>query len=147
MARMPGFRVRTASWPVDAAQMRWIRLTVFVHEQGVPLELEWDAFDAISRHVIAESAQGQVIGTGRLLPDGHIGRMAVLREWRQRGVGSALLESLLGMARDCGLDQVVLNAQTHALGFYAHHGFEPEGEEFLEADIPHRTMRRRMVKG
>jgi predicted GNAT family N-acyltransferase len=142
---MPAFRVRCAEWSTEAARLQQIRLAVFVREQGVPLELECDEFDPISRHVIAEAENGQAIGTGRLLPDGHIGRMAVLREWRKRGVGGALLRALLAMARESGMERVVLHAQTHALGFYARHGFESEGEEFLEAGIPHRRMVRHLV--
>ena len=82
------------------------------------------------------------IGTGRLMPDGHIGRMAVLRSWRGMGVGSALLTRLLDVARALGMYRVALNAQIQALPFYLHHGFQPEGEEFLEAGIRHRRMGR-----
>jgi len=80
------------------------------------------------------------IGCGRLLRDGHIGRMAVLRECRGRGVGAALLALLVALARERGNDRAILNAQTHALPFYARFGFMPEGLEFTEAGIPHRTM-------
>jgi predicted GNAT family N-acyltransferase len=81
----------------------------------------------------------RAIGTGRLLPDGHIGRMAVLADWRGKGVGRALLERLLEEARlqSCAL---ALHAQTHASGFYRRFGFVEEGPEFMEAGIPHRTM-------
>ena len=97
------------------------------------------------RHVLALTADGSAVGTGRLLPDGHIGRMAVLRPWRGRGVGAALLTELLRIAQAAGLEDLALNAQTHAIAFYARFGFEPEGETFLEAGIPHRAMRRRLV--
>ena len=142
---MPEFAIRRAVWSEDAPHLQEVRHEVFVREQGVPLELEWDEFDAVSRHVLATSDDGRVVGTGRLLPDGHIGRMAVLPEWRRCGVGSALLTELLTMAREAGHDSVLLHAQAHAASFYAHHGFEPEGEEFLEAGIPHRIMRRCLV--
>jgi len=132
-------RVRAADWNVDRAALRAVREQVFVREQAVPVELEWDEFDPLCQHVVAEAA-GQAIGTGRLLPDGHIGRMAVLESWRRQGVGSALLEALLRLARDRGIRRVRLNAQSRAVAFYARHGFVAEGEEFIEAGIPHRSM-------
>ncbi len=132
-------RVRAADWDVDRAALRAVREQVFVREQGVPIELEWDEFDPLCQHVVAEAA-GQAIGAGRLLPDGHIGRMAVLEPWRGQGVGSALLKSLLQVARDRGIRRVRLNAQSRAVAFYARHGFVAEGEEFIEAGIPHRSM-------
>ena len=101
--------------------------------------MEWDEFDPQSRHVMA-MADGVPIGTGRLLPDGHIGRMAVLREWRGRGAGSALLTGLMDIARALGMRRVLLNAQVQALPFYLRHGFQAEGEEFLDAGIPHLRM-------
>ena len=141
MQSVPDFTVRHADWLVDGPLLRSIREQVFIHEQGVPAELELDAADALSRHVIA-LARGQGIGTGRLLPDAHIGRMAVIPAWRGKGVGSALLQSLIEIARSLGMRQVILNAQLHALPFYQRHGFRPEGEEFLDAGIAHRRMRR-----
>jgi predicted GNAT family N-acyltransferase len=110
----------------------------------VPVELERDEFDPVSHYALAETAAGEVIATGRLLPDGHVGRMAVAAAWRGRGVGGAVLEALVAEAGARGMESVVLNAQTHALGFYRAHGFVEEGEEFMEAGIPHRTMRRRL---
>jgi predicted GNAT family N-acyltransferase len=138
----PSFSVRRADWSLDRDRLRAIREAVFVREQLVPLELEWDGADADCVHVLAEDDNGTGIGTGRLLPDGHIGRMAVLADWRRRGVGTALLTELMRIARERGLAEVVLNAQTQALAFYGRHGFSAEGEEFLDAGIPHRRMRR-----
>ena len=131
--------LRAADWIVDRAALRAVREQVFVREQGVAVELEWDEFDPLCQHVVAEAA-GQAIGTGRLLPDGHIGRMAVLESWRGQGVGSALLEALLHLARARGTRRVQLNAQSRAMGFYQRHGFVAEGEEFIEAGIAHRSM-------
>ena len=102
-------RVRAADWNVDRAALRVVREQVFVREQAVPVELEWDEFDPLCQHVVAEAA-GQAIGTGRLLPDGHIGRMAVLESWRGQGVGSALLVALLRLARDRGIRRVRLRS-------------------------------------
>lgn len=141
MKSPPYFAIRHADWHLDGPLLRSVREQVFIREQGVPPALELDALDALSRHVIALS-RGQAIGTGRLLPDAHIGRMAVLRGWRGQGVGSALLESLIEIARSLGMRQVMLNAQLHALPFYLRHGFLPQGGEFLDAGIAHRRMRR-----
>jgi predicted GNAT family N-acyltransferase len=134
------FRIEPARWPDDRPALRQVRESVFVAEQGVPLELEWDEQDAAALHLLARDANGRPIGTCRLLPDGHIGRMAVLRAWRGRGVGSALLAAVVGQARQRGLRRVRLNAQCTALDFYRRHGFVAEGPEFDEAGIPHRHM-------
>ncbi len=133
--------VRLGSWDELSGQASPIRFTVFVDEQKVPAELELDEFDPLSCHALA-LAGDEAVGTGRLLPDGHIGRMAVLATWRGRGVGALLLQALIDEAQRRGMARVVLNAQTHALGFYARFGFVPEGEEYEEAGLPHRTMGR-----
>ena len=136
------FGIEAGDWPPLALRAGRVRKTVFVDEQQVPPELEMDRHDAESRHVLACDAEGKAIGTGRLLPDGHIGRMAVLAEWRGRGVGRALIERLLEEAKRIGVVQLVLNAQTSAIGFYRRFGFAEDGPEFVEAGLPHRTMRR-----
>jgi predicted GNAT family N-acyltransferase len=84
------------------------------------------------------------VATGRLLPDGHIGRMAVLKDWRNRGIGSAMLKALVARAKENGYPEVVLSAQVHAMAFYGAHGFVAEGEEYLEAGIRHQAMKRRL---
>jgi hypothetical protein len=121
-----------------------VREAVFVAEQGVPPEVERDEWDERSDHALAIDAGGQVVGTGRLLPDGHIGRMAVLSGWRRHGVGSRILHALMARAREREMRRVVLNAQTHAAPFYARHGFRAFGEEFTEAGIPHVAMAREL---
>ena len=118
-----------------------VREQVFVIEQKVPRELEWDDEDARCVHVLALSSDGTPIGTGRLLNDGHIGRMAVLRSWRRHGVATAILLMLMELARKAGHKQARLHAQSYVVPFYEHHGFEVEGEEFDEVGIPHRYMR------
>ncbi len=133
--------VQLGTWNELSAQASPIRFTVFVDEQKVPVELELDEFDPRSCHALALAGE-TAVGTGRLLPDGHIGRMAVLADWRGKGVGALLLQALIDEARRRGMARVVLNAQTHALGFYARFGFVPEGEEYEEAGLPHRTMSR-----
>lgn len=120
--------------------IKTVRQQVFIREQHVPEELEWDKHDAKAIHVVAYDANEQVIGTARLLTDGHIGRMAVLEAWRKNGVGSAMLKKLLLLAQQQNLSKVFLHAQTSAIGFYEHHGFRTLGAEFLDAGIPHRYM-------
>jgi predicted GNAT family N-acyltransferase len=137
----PLFRVRHAQWERDRDSIRRIREKVFVEEQNVPPELEWDGLDEGCTHVLAVDSAGSPIGTARLLPDGHIGRMAVLSQWRGKGVGGTLLTELMKVARGRGFPDVVLNAQTQAMDFYRRFDFAPEGEEFLDAGIPHRRMR------
>jgi len=134
------FGIQAGSWNELGEQARQVRETVFVAEQRVPRDLEMDEHDAVSRHVVARDAEGGAIGTGRLLPDGHIGRMAVLADWRGKGVGRALLERLLEEAARQDLRHLALHAQTQASGFYRRFGFVEEGPEFIEAGIPHRTM-------
>ena len=138
------FHLRVAAWPDDEPTLRSIRQEVFVVEQRVPESLEWDGIDAACTHVLARDGEGIAIGCGRLLPDGHIGRMAVVAAWRGRGVGTAMLERLVALARAAGHARVVLNAQTQALPFYARCGFAPCGDEYEEAGIPHRAMERRL---
>lgn len=132
--------VKVGDWAVQRADAQAIRYEVFVVEQKVPLEMEWDDMDPLCIHAVAYEG-GKAIGTGRLLPDGHIGRMAVMRGMRGQGVGGALLEVLMNEARKRGDATVILNAQTQAEPFYRRFGFERMGEEFMEAGIPHITMR------
>jgi len=132
--------VRAASWREDAVALRAVREAVFIREQGVPAELEWDEFDDVCVHLLAMNPSGNPIGTARLLPDASIGRMAVLRNWRCKGVGSALLDRLLKEAENRQFPSVTLNAQTHATGFYRKFGFQQAGPEFLDAGIPHVKM-------
>ena len=132
--------IELLDYPQAQAEAQRIRFTVFVDEQRVPAEIEMDEHDVTSIHALA-FADGKAVGTGRLLPDGHIGRMAVLKEWRGRGVGQALLRALIDAARRRGDTEVALNSQVHALGFYGAQGFEAEGPVYEEAGIPHQVMR------
>lgn len=120
-----------------------IRFTVFVEEQGVPREIELDEMDPRCIHAVAFEDK-KAVATGRLLPDGHIGRMAVLKQWRGRGIGGQILNALMNEARARGDREVALSAQVHATAFYRAHGFVEEGAEYLEAGIAHRDMRRRL---
>jgi predicted GNAT family N-acyltransferase len=138
------FRVEAIDYTTGLDELRRVRETVFVQEQQVPLEEEWDALDPLCQHVIARDASGQPIGTGRLTPERKIGRMAVLSEWRGRGVGEAMLLALLDQARLKRWPEISLHAQVNAEAFYARHGFLPYGERFQEAGIEHQSMRRRL---
>ena len=139
------FRVDPIDYTDGLPQLRAVRETVFVQEQQVPIEEEWDALDPDCVHVIARAQDGTPIGTGRLTPEHKIGRMAVLREWRGRGVGDALLLTLIEQAHQRGWREVALNAQVSAIAFYLRHGFQPVGERFWEAGIEHQAMRRALT--
>lgn len=152
-----GFRVVEADYARDLPQLRHVRETVFVREQQVPIELEWDASDPVCVHALAVDDDGAPIGTGRLVPDVEesgiasvttpdwqrcrIGRMAVLAPWRGRGIGAALLDHLTAAARARGCRRIELHAQVAAIAFYERHGYVPYGNAFDEAGIAHRHMR------
>ena len=137
------FRVEVVAHAAALPDLRRVRDEVFVAEQGVPAELERDAaHDPSCVHVLARLEDGTPIGTGRLSPDRHIGRMAVRKPWRGHGVGGALLRALLDAAWLQGTQAVHLNAQVDAVEFYARHGFVPVGERFMEAGIAHQAMAR-----
>ena len=134
-------RVELLPWDEARAHAAPIRFTVFVEEQGVPAEIELDEHDAVCVHAVAFDGE-RAVGTGRLLPDGHIGRMAVLRGSRNRGVGALLLVKLMEKAKAQGFPEVALSAQIHAANFYRRHGFVEEGPEYMEAGIRHQAMRK-----
>jgi predicted GNAT family N-acyltransferase len=136
-------RIELLPWERAREHAAPIRFTVFVEEQGVPREIELDDMDERSLHAVAFENHLPV-GTGRLLPDGHIGRMAVLKEWRGRGIGGLMLKQLVNEARQRGHKEVLLSAQVHATAFYRAHGFEEEGAQYMDAGIPHQDMRRRL---
>jgi predicted GNAT family N-acyltransferase len=132
--------VTVGDWPGLKEQAQAIRMEVFVQEQNVPAELEMDQMDAVCIHAIAYDGAGVAVGTGRLLPDGHIGRMAVRKSARGSGVGGQLLQVLMARAHARGDRVLALSAQTHAAPFYQRHGFVIEGDEFYEAGIAHINM-------
>ncbi len=133
-------KISLDKWQVQKEQARSIRMAVFVIEQQVPIELEWDDMDEYCIHAVATDESGNAVGTGRLLPDGHIGRMAVLASARGRGVGGLLLQELMQAAQQRGDKRAVLSAQRQAEGFYQRYGFKAFGEEYLEAGIVHIDM-------
>lgn len=141
------FTVSLVSWHDGEPLLRAVREAVFINEQHVPVELEWDGKDEDARHALALSAKGDAIGCGRMLPDGHIGRIAVLPPWRKQKVGTAIMEALLAEARSRQLKRVEVAAQVWAVPFYRSFEFEKEGEEFQDAGIPHIRMRLKLEKG
>lgn len=151
----PAWTVAEGSWEQLGPQAQSLRHAVFVQEQGIPAELEWDASDATARHVLAVNTLGLPVGTGRLLPhrpgdpDGawRIGRMAVRRELRGSGVGRSLVQALWQAAQAQGARQLRLHAQASAVGFYKRLGFHAEGPMDTEAGIPHQTMARNLADG
>jgi predicted GNAT family N-acyltransferase len=134
------FTVSLVSWHDGEPLLRAVRETVFIREQGVPEELEWDGLDEDCRHALALSLQGEAIGCGRMLASGHIGRIAVLPQWREQRLGTAIMETLLAEASAQGLSRVDVDAQTQALPFYRSLGFVEQGEVFMDAGLPHIKM-------
>lgn len=135
------FTLHTLVWRDGEMLLREVREAVFMREQGVSAELEWDGLDESCLHVLAINKNGCAVASGRITPQGKIGRMAVLPEWRGKQVGSAVLEELLNVARSRKLAHVELAAQTQVTGFYVRHGFVTVGEVFMDAGIPHIMMR------
>ncbi len=166
---MRGFSVEIVDYATAAADLHAVREAVFVQEQGVPAELERDRSDPHCLHALARDAAGRPIGAARLVPPfvaaggcvgagidaadaampseptPRIGRMAVLRAWRGRGVGEAMLEALTAAARERGWPELALHAQASAIGFYARQGYLPVGARFTEAGIEHQAMRRKLL--
>ncbi|MDO7896111.1 GNAT family N-acetyltransferase [Pseudomonas citrulli] len=136
---MNRIHVRVADWQKDNAEIRRIREAVFIAEQSVPPELEWDADDQGAVHFLAFEGDFP-IGTARLLTEGYIGRVSVLKDWRGLKVGDALMHAVIAEAEKRGLKQQMLSAQVHATPFYERLGFAVVSEEFLEAGIPHVDM-------
>ncbi|MET0104547.1 MAG: GNAT family N-acetyltransferase [Sedimenticola sp.] len=132
--------IREAHWPEDLPLLREVREEVFVREQHVPADMEWDTSDPVAVHLLAETPDGQPVGTVRLLPGGQIGRMAVLPEWRNQGTGRRLMEQIMSKASELRYPKLFLNTQIRAVPFYRQFGFKTQGEEFMEAGIPHLRM-------
>ena len=136
------YKIVLGTWADLERDAASVREEVFIQEQGVSVEEEMDQRDPACIHVVAYGLDGTAVGTGRLLPDGHIGRMAVRKPHRGKGVGALLLAQLVDEARRRGHLQVELAAQVHAQAFYAAQGFVAEGPVFLDAGIDHVNMRR-----
>jgi len=139
------FRISRVTWEKHGAHLSAVRLAVFVEEQKFARAEALDGRDPDCVHVAALDHKGETIGTGRMMADGHIGRMAVMPPWRGRGVGTAVLQELLAIAKERRLPQGDLDAQIHAMPFYERLGFAKIGEEFMEAGAPHRKMMKKIV--
>ena len=137
-------RVELMSWEQAQPTAGPLRFAIFVGEQNVPSGIELDDMDAQCLHAVAFDVDDKPIGTGRLLPDGHIGRMAVVKEWRRRGVGAEILEALVAEARKRGHAEVLVSAQLQAAEFYRELGFVAEGKVYPEAGILHQNMRKKL---
>ena len=138
---MADVEIRIVDWASYREALSSIRHTVFVEEQGVPVELELDGEDVSARHAAAFSDDGRLVGTGRMLASGKIGRMAVSQSMRRQGIGRALLDALVAEAKRLKLEEVSLGAQLPAVAFYERAGFKAYGDIFLDAGIDHKMMR------
>ncbi|HHJ35290.1 MAG TPA: GNAT family N-acetyltransferase [Gammaproteobacteria bacterium] len=139
-------QIRVTDWETDNKQISVIRRQVFIDEQNVPEEMEWDEYDSSSTHFIA-TIDDRAIATSRLKPDGQIGRMAVLAGYRNQGIGGKLLQFVLLCATEKNMGKLYLHAQVSAIAFYEKHGFSTRGEVFYEANIPHREMLKIICQG
>jgi predicted GNAT family N-acyltransferase len=137
-------RVELMTWEQAQPVAGPLRFAIFVGEQNVPAGIELDDLDASCVHAIAYDVDDKAVGTGRLLPDGHIGRMAVVKEWRRRGIGAEILEALTNEARKRGHAEVLLSAQLQAAEFYREHGFVAEGKVYEDAGILHQKMSKKL---
>jgi predicted GNAT family N-acyltransferase len=141
------FTVSLVSWHDGEPLLKSVREQVFIKEQGISPELEWDDLDEGCRHALALSHKGDAIGCGRMLADGHIGRIAVLPQWRKQKVGTAIMEAFLDYARAHDYPQVDVDAQTQAIQFYRSFDFVEEGKVFMDAGLPHIKMRLKLLAG
>ena len=131
-------------WQDKEIELRKIRHQVFIVEQNVPSALEWDGLDEDAIHLLALDPAGEAVGCTRLLAGGKLGRMAVLADWRGKGVGESLLQAAIAACRQHGWPNISLCAQTHAMSFYQRAGFVVCSEEYLDAGIAHRDMKLRL---
>jgi len=140
MESVDTLQVSLADWETDSAAIRAVRNTVFSDEQGISESLDFDGRDPECVQVLARVGDGEIVGTARMLPDGHVGRIAVHKAWRGKGVGTRLVESLTEVARDRGFGEIYLHSQAQAADFYTRLGYEIQGDTFMEAGIEHVLM-------
>lgn len=125
--------------------IREVRNMVFIKEQHIDPEIEFDGLDDVAVHALV-LFDGKAVGTGRILDDGHIGRIAIIKEFRAKGLGSKIVLSLIDEATNKGYPRVYLGSQKHAIDFYTKLGFQSYGDEFIEAEIPHLSMEKYVNK-
>lgn len=136
--------VMQGSWASLGGPAAEIRQRVFIEEQAVPEHEEWDGRDQDCLHFVAYQ-NDRAIGTARLLPDGHVGRVAVLREGRGLGIGLHIMQTVIDTARRLNHEEIVLDAQLQAMPFYQKLGFKEFGTTFLDAGIEHCSMRLSLI--
>lgn len=134
------FTVSLIGWHDGEPLLKSVREAVFIREQGASEEAEWDGLDESCRHALALSLQGEAIGCGRMQPDGHIGHVAVLPQWRKQKAGTAIMEALLDYARAQGYRQASVDVPSRHVPFYRSIGFAEQGEAFMDAGSPHIRM-------
>lgn len=141
-AMSQNYRIEVLNWQSEMqAKLKAIREEVFIVEQHVPLYIEWDEFDEKAIHLLALDDKEQAIGCARILIDkGRIGRMGVLKVWRGRGVGYALLEKAIAICKSHHIEKISLSSQTHAIAFYQKAGFVVTSEAYIDANIWHVDM-------
>ncbi|MGR6840080.1 GNAT family N-acetyltransferase [Aliivibrio wodanis] len=140
------FEIRNVNYTGENEQaIREVRDSVFIQEQNIDPDIEFDGLDESAVHAIVYS-NAQPVGTGRILDDGHIGRIAILKAFRGQGLGAKIVLSLIDEAINKGYPRVYLGSQKHAIDFYTKLGFEPFGDEFMEAGIPHLSMEKLLNK-
>ncbi len=132
--------IKTVDFNNNFSEIEKIRTTVFIKEQKVPVKLEWDEFDKDSTHIMAYY-NNKPVGTARLLNDGHIGRMAVLKAYRNRNIGQNMLKYILEIAKKQSFKTIGVSAQEHAVEFYKKYGFMVTSDVYLDAGIPHYDMK------
>jgi predicted GNAT family N-acyltransferase len=137
---MSEFYIKQVTWASNEPELRQVREQVFIVEQRVPAWEEWDEHDQSATHLLAYDATHQAIGCARLLDTGRIGRMGVLKAWRGKGVGQALLEKAITIFKEKGFTEITLSSQTHAVGFYEQAGFKVISEAYIDANIWHVDM-------
>jgi len=146
MPKQLSFNFSITDWKTHKSQLKQIREQVFIQEQGVPVELEWDDMDENALHVLAEATSNDeilAIGTARIIikkEQAYIGRMAILPEWREQGIGTKILQLCIDECLHRGVKNIILNAQVYVLPFYQKAGFKISSDEFLDAGIPHKRM-------
>jgi len=133
-------KITAVHWQQAEADLRTIRTQVFIYEQGVPIDLEWDGLDETAQHLLAVNDANEPVACARLLNNGSIGRMAVLKAWRGQGVGFALLKMAINMHTQQGVQTMMLPAQIHAIAFYEKAGFVVCSAQYLDANILHVDM-------
>ncbi len=139
------FSIQLVSFTRRENDIRLVRNTVFTEEQKISSSIDFDGRCPDCNHVLAWNEMKQPVGTGRMQKDGHIGRLAVIAEWRGNGIGAAMVNEFVSFAQNKGLKQAYLNSQEQALGFYEKCGFSSQGEIFYEAGIPHIKMVKRFA--